>query len=297
MAECQRCPFQSVVSALSELIKTFRPTVVDKNNHANVREMNQAQYLAYKSKNAKVKKVANALEKKYADFMQYIDKEILPLCQKVCITCSTVSNDDNLSNHGRTFISIDALNSAPATYDADIDTQDRTNVNYDNPYNNQVEDVDNTQDGESNNANGVSHQIDGDTEDRVAGATGSWLNKNAIKSVHSLNPQGSTNLPSHIEDTLRKILHDFSALDIYEQNLVFQQMCGTSLADFGSMGWIPPDMKKPQSKQLVSIRWEKLVQKFPLAAALRKAKPLQGYNTPRNKHYSEDIFVQEELGF
>lgn len=287
MAECQRCPFQAVVSSLAELIKTFRPTVVDKNNRATVTEMNQAQYLAYKTKNAKVRKAANALEKKYTDFISDIEKNILPLCQKICITCSTVSNDDNPSNHGRTFISIDALNSAPATYDSDFDAQEHANQ-----YNGGEQ-----QEGEGNAERAHTEDKGDSDEDVVMGGTGSWLNKNAIKSVHSLNPQGSTNLPSHIEDTLRKILHDFSALDIYEQNLVFQQMCGTSLADFGSMGWIPEDMKKPQSKQLVSIRWEKLVHKFPIAAALRKAKPLHGFNTPRNKHYSEDIFVQEELGF
>ena len=55
--------------------------------------------------------------------------------------------------------------------------------------------------------------------------------------------------------------------------LLISQWSGQSFSEFGTMKWIPRELKRPQSKQLVSQRWNRLVERFPLAAALKCARP------------------------
>ena len=49
--------------------------------------------------------------------------------------------------------------------------------------------------------------------------------------------------------------------------LLISQRSGQSFSEFGTMKWIPRELKRPQSKQLISQRWNRLVERFPLAAA------------------------------
>ena len=53
--------------------------------------------------------------------------------------------------------------------------------------------------------------------------------------------------------------------------LILSQWSGESFSEFGTMKWVPRELKRPQSKQLISQRWNKLCLRFPLAAALKSA--------------------------
>lgn len=126
------------------------------------------------------------------------------------------------------------------------------------------------------------------------GSVGSWLNSNAQETAAGDNGVGSINLPSHIADTLRRVLMDFSGLDVFDQNFILHQMSGATMTDFASMKWVPHEFKKPQSKEFVGYRWRRLVTRFPLALALRDAKPLS-VKSERSKRYSGPAVVQEEM--
>ena len=137
---------------------------------------------------------------------------------------------------------------------------------------------------------GISVSNDTDTPNE-----GSWLNKN----VKRLPPpsHGVTNLPTHIEDMLRKVLHDFAELDVFEQNMIFHQMTGATMVDFATMKWVPHEMKRAQSKEFADYRWKRLVTRFPLAAALRKARPLAGAKSRKPSNGDAIPLVQDELKF
>lgn len=53
--------------------------------------------------------------------------------------------------------------------------------------------------------------------------------------------------------------------------LILSQWSGESFSEFGTMKWVPRELRRPQSKQLISQRWNKLCLRFPLAAALKSA--------------------------
>lgn len=273
MAECNRCEFQAFVTGVSSLLKKCRTV----ENGKSI-SLSAPAYLARRAKSAKVRRAAKALASAIDPLLDAMERSILPLAQEVCSACSQSSDDDNPSRHGRVFVSLDAMDPSSAdisgTYSTDDDPQDPASRDEDDRFFSDDEPEDPEEDSQSN-----------------------WLNRNAIKSPSSSSayPSGVTKLPTHIEDALRKVLHQFAALDIFEQNLVLQQMSGQTFADFGSMGWIPDDMKRPQSKQLVSARWERIVKKFPVAAALRRIQPLKGMNTPRNKKFSEERYEQGVL--
>lgn len=267
MAECNRCEFQTFVTGISSLLKRCRTV-----ENGKSLSLSAPAYMARRAKSAKVRRAAKALASAIDPLLDAIDHSILPLAREVCSACSQCSDDDNPSHHGRVFVSLDAMAPAAAdisgTYSADDEASDRPLRDDDAFFN------------------------DDEGDDPDDDNQGNWLNRNAIKVPPSSSSSGVTKLPTHIEDALRKVLHQFAALDIFEQNLVLQQMSGQTFADFGSMGWVPDDMKHPQSKQLVSARWDRIVKKFPVAAALRKIQPLKGLNTPRNKKFSEERYEQ-----
>lgn len=136
--------------------------------------------------------------------------------------------------------------------------------------------------------NGIA--VSGDEE---SASEGSWLNKN----VKRLPPpsHGVTSLPTHIEDALRKVLHDFAELDVFDQNMIFHQMTGATMVDFATMKWVPHEMKRAQSKEFADYRWKRLVTRFPLAAALRKARPLSGSKSRKPTKGESIPLIQDEL--
>lgn len=129
--------------------------------------------------------------------------------------------------------------------------------------------------------------------DEESANVASKLNKKVINRFQPPS-HGVTSLPTHIEDALRKVLHDFAELDVFDKNMIFHQMTGATMVDFATMKWVPPEMKRAQSKEFADYRWKRLVTRFPLAAALRKARPLSGSKVRKNSNNVIPL-VQDEL--
>ena len=113
----------------------------------------------------------------------------------------------------------------------------------------------------------------GDTSPiRLENTAHAFLAKNAIRPDRAPS-LSAANLPPDAADLIRRSLKDFAALSVFEKMLLISQWSGQSFSEFGTMKWIPRELKRPQSKQLVSQRWNRLVERFPLAAALKCARP------------------------
>ena len=158
--------------------------------------------------------------------------------QPLCLECSRVSDDDNLSRSGQTFVSIDAmatvgLAASGADPAADLPGDDAP-------------------------------------QERLRQTASDYLSRNAL--VPDSSPsESATSLPSDVEDVLRRNLKDFCELSHFEKMLILSQWSGESFSKFGTMKLVPRELKRPQSKQLISQRWNKLCLRFPLAAALKSA--------------------------
>ena len=289
MAECQRCPFQQIVDGLTALVRKY---VVEPRTYGDpCMVMNAFEYLAYKSKNSKIKKLAASNAETYAALISSLETKLLPIAQKICSTCSMTSDDDNPSNHGMTFVSIDAMAGSPLAMDYSAARSRLANSS------------DDMNGSESGAADGFSSDDDAffaDMYDETDGIGGTsqmdWINKSRV-AMPSPNSDGCTKLPSHIEDELRKVLHTFAKLGVTDQNFVLHQMGGGSLNDFASMRWVPDEMKRRQSKQWASVRWNRIVDQFPIAKVLRKERPLRGVATERSHRYSEEHYEVQELDF
>ena len=244
MAECQRCQFHAVVSALSSLVQTF-PRRQTKNGKVVMTDLNRAELTLREAADRRVRRAAKAFCEPYNRLVDFINDDLLPMAREICLFCSTASNDDNLTSSGRSFVSLDAMPNGVALSDG--------------------------QDSSS---------------------PGSWLNKNTIRPP--MSSDGVSQLPTHIEDTIRKVMHDFNELDVFDQNMLLHQMTGATMTDFATMKWVPHEMKRAQSKEFVDYRWRRLLTRFPLAAAIKKARPLTSSKSKRGK--SDGIgFVQDEM--
>ena len=247
MAECQRCQFQAVVKALSDLVSTY-PRREKKNGKVVVTDLNRAELTLREAGDRRVRKAAKAFCEPYDRLVDFINDELLPLARQICLFCSTSSDDDNLSSRGRSYVSMDAM---------------PTGVTL-------------SSDNESSNGN-----------------QGSWLNRNKVVNV-SASTEGVSQLPTHIEDTIRKVMHDFNELDVFDQNMILHQMSGATMTDFATMKWVPHEMKRAQSKEFVDYRWRRLLTRFPLALAIRKGRPLTSGKSKRGKSDGMGL-IQDEF--
>lgn len=285
MAECQRCPFQQIVDGLTALTKTYK---VEPRKYGDpVLEFNPVGYLAYRSKNQKIRKMASEFNERYDLIVKQLESSFLPFAQKICYKCSSTSNDDNPSNHGMTFVSMDAM---PTSF---LSSNGFSFSVGDEPEEGGKADAPDSS-GDDEDAQFFSDMND---EDGTSGASPSdWINTNRIQ-VTQATDEGCTNLPSHIEDLLRKVLKDFGSLGITDQNFVLQQMTGQSLQDFASMNWVPDEMKSRQTKQWASGRWNRIVKNFPIAKVLRKERPLKDMATERSHAYAGEHYIEQSFDF
>ena len=226
-------------------------------------------------------------------------KALLPLLQQICLGCSRTSNDDNLSRYGQVFVSIDAMNSlgliasgADPTADLNDCSDPTTSYNGDSDINDK-EDSDAVY--AALDSNHVDDLRDSSSNLQVSQTAHDYLLSHTALDVHSQDPESSSKLPAHIEDLLRKYLSDFNHLDTFEKFLCFSQWSGQSFSEFGTMKWIPEELKRPQSKQFVTQRWNKLLEKFPVAAALRKGKVCYSESSDLARHYNCEALEQLEL--
>lgn len=280
--ECQACPFNDIVQALAALMKSY---AVEEYGPRGVTTtpMNAMEYMASRMRNKKIMAAAKKATPEFTKILEMVER-FLPLFQDICITCSQTSDDDNLSRGGQSFVFIESMASSglasrPDGYDGDIEA-----------------DIDTSLPSERGDSAIGSIYSDEEAE-RASSTSHDYLQSHAAIDVHRLDPEGNTKLPAHIEDYLKKVLYSFSQLSLFEQILVFTQMHDMSFAEFGTMKWIPQEMKRAQSKQLISQRWAKIVKRFPLAEVFQKAKPCKGLASELERHFAEEAYNQCEFDF
>lgn len=293
MAECQRCPFQSVVTALTELVKTF-PNRNYKRGSQDPRRFNQAELMEFavrssdtgksrsREKRKQFKATTVALLPAYAQLVEFIEAKVLPLAREICYACSCASDDDNLSRHGRSFVSLDAMSTGSFLASS---SRSPSPLPDDAPGGADPLSADNPAQGD---ADFLSRENDaffadaGDDDPSSPARSGDWLNSHA---VHAEPSQGSSSkLPTHIEDAILSALHDFLQLSVFEQNMLIRYLSGGdfTFVDFAQMGWVPREMHRPQSKEFVYQRWKALCKRFPLAAAMKNGTVAKGRLAPKH---------------
>lgn len=250
MAECQRCQFQAVVTALSTLVQTF-PRRQTKNGKVAMTDLNRAELTLREASDLRVRRAAKAFCEPYNRLVDFVNEDLLPMAREICLFCSTASNDEKkkdekLTMRGRSFVYLDSMPDGVALSDH-----------------------------------------------HDSSSSGSWLNKNTIRPIES-SSEGVSQLPTHIEDTIRKVMHDFNELDVFDQNMLLHMMSGATMTDFATMKWVPHEMKRAQSKEFVDYRWRRLLTRFPLAAAIKKARPLTSSKSKRGKGGGLGL-IQDEL--
>lgn len=183
--------------------------------------------------------------------------------QTVCLTCAKVSNDDNPSNHGQTFVSLDSGNCqvdsgrAKTTHTDDNIVQSR--------------------------ADWIGLHKSPDLEDQTYGMSpyASLVRKEEPRIDEAINNATSSMLPPEVEDRLRMEFSNFVALDIIDKLLLSCVISGMNIAEFAKMLWFPYSLVDPKTRTVKSItkqaahaRWINICKRFPvfMSIAMSSAK-------------------------
>ena len=202
--------------------------------------------------NAEFGPLVESVKKDSADLLPAVQR-LQAAFQSVCLTCSRVSNDDNPSNHGQTFVSLDSGNCQ-----ADSGRAKTTH-----------------------------------TDDNVVQSRADWIglhkSPDVGESVYGMSPEmnamikdephladgahdgSSSLLPPDVEDMLREQFSNFVQLDIVDKILLSCLMSGMNVAEFAKMNWFPYSLVdpktrkiKPITKQAAHARWINIISKFPV---------------------------------
>lgn len=261
--ECQNCAFDPIVNAVAALTKDYTVTIGNKNV-----QMNAIEYVAHRHKktNPKVAKAARMLMPTFAKLRSFVENELLPKCQEVCVTCAKSSDDDNLSRGGQDFIFIEAMPGYMSEVEGGAG-------------------VGETGDDEGEGGMPTEEALDraffdedgNDPADSDMGATGGWLNQHAIKQSRSSSEDGGvTPLPLSVECEVKRILDAFRELTMLQKCILLQRWEEKSFVDIGSMTWVPKEMKRHNDKQLVGFWWRQIEEKFPWAKTLSPKRRRKG---------------------
>ncbi|MCQ2299884.1 MAG: hypothetical protein MJZ81_07170 [Bacteroidales bacterium] len=165
----------------------------------------------------------------------------------VCLKCSATSDDDNLSHHGQTFVSIDSTIESPSgrrtgssasefilsqrSPDAAAPAYGRFDDSFDRP-----------------------PPSDASSEDETSRTTG---------------------LPASVEDALKRQFANFRSLSVLDLCLLSHMLSGGSLASFASMSWLPRLPYDPTTLQPIPItrqaahaRFRSICRRIPVLAVL-----------------------------
>ena len=211
--ECQSCPLQPVIDAF---VRT-----------------DNLKKLTAKCKHKPLIAAAHAVQ---------------PSLSAVCLACAQCTDDDNPSNQGQSFVSLDN---------------------------------DSTSD-DSRAASRSSHRSSPPQTASVA----DYLISRRRPDVHALDPHGCTTLPPDIEETLKRQFANFASLSPMDLCLVAHLMAGGSFATFASMTWLPHLPYDPQtlqpipvSRQAVHARFRNIVRKMPVLSVIAKQIPTDPSDT------------------
>lgn len=190
---------------------------------------------------------------KDSEDMKPLVEELQQAFQVVCLTCAKVSNDDNPSNHGQTFVSLDSGNCqadsgrAKTTHTDDNIVQSR--------------------------ADWIGLHKSPDVDDRSYGMSpyDSLAMKEEAKNISDTISGTSSLLPPEVEDRLRMEFSNFIELDILDKLLLSCMMSGMNIAEFAKMLWFPYSIVDPKTrtvkaitKQAAHARWINICKRFPV---------------------------------
>ena len=202
--------------------------------------------------NTRFSDIAKSVVKDSED-MRPLVQELQEAFQTVCLTCAKVSNDDNPSNHGQTFVSLDSGNCqadsgrAKTTHTDDNIVQSR--------------------------ADWIGLHKSPDVEDQTYGVSPvvSMMMKEEPYLDNRLLNGSSSMLPPEVEDRLRMEFSNFVELDIIDKLLLSCVMSGMNIAEFAKMLWFPYSIVDPKTRTVKSItkqaahaRWINICKRFPV---------------------------------
>lgn len=188
-----------------------------------------------------------------AEDMKPLIEELQRAFQAVCLTCAKVSNDDNPSNHGQTFVSLDSGNCqadsgrAKTTHTDDNIVQSR--------------------------ADWIGLHKSPDVEDNTYGMSpyAHLVMQEEPQATEKILNATSSMLPPEVEDRLRKEFSNFIELDIIDKLLLSCIMSGMNIAEFAKMLWFPYSIVDPKTrtvkaitKQAAHARWINICKRFPV---------------------------------
>lgn len=210
----------------------------------------------------RIEAVLNAVGNDGAKVEGIID-ELRNAFQVVCLTCSSVSNDDNPSNHGQTFVSLDSgscqANSGRA----------RSTHTDDNIVLSRADWI------------GLHRAPDYDESTFGTAPDTCLMMKEDAENGTGYSEETATTLPQSIEDKLRIEFSNFVSLDIIDKLLLSCIMSGMNIAEFAKMLWFPYSIVDPKTRMVKSItkqaahaRWINICKRFPvfMSVAVSSAK-------------------------
>lgn len=210
--------------------------------------------------NSLIKEMQYTWEEKFKELEKSIEKDnesmkpvlgsLQEAFQAVCLTCSRSSNDDNPSNHGQVFVSLDSGNCQANTGKAASTHTDNDIVQA--------------------RADWIWLHKSADVEEQTYGMA---PDKNLIAKEEGTKPHdGSVSmLPPEVEDRLRQEFSNFVSLDIIDKLLLSCIMSGMNVAEFAKMLWFPYAIVDPKTRKVKAItkqaahaRWKNIVRRFPV---------------------------------
>lgn len=189
-----------------------------------------------------------------AEAMGPIIEDLRSAFQTVCLTCAKVSNDDNPSNHGQTFVSLDS-----GSCQANSGRAKSTHTD-DNVVLSRADWI------------GMHRAADAGSGHTMPTDPGIRMIMDEEKETYSRITDGSsTSLPAEVEDVLRREFSNFVELDIIDKLLLSCIMSGMNIAEFAKMLWLPYSIVDPKThkvrsitKQAAHARWANICKRFPV---------------------------------
>lgn len=186
-----------------------------------------------------------------AENMEPLIEELRGAFRAVCLTCSKMSNDDNPSNHGQSFVSLDSGTcQAKSGMAKSTHTDDNIMLS---------------------RADWIAMHKAADIEERNCDPGARMMMEEEQDGKPKEENESSSILPPEVEDRLRKEFANFVALDIQDKLLLSCLMSGMNIAEFAKMLWFPYSMVDPKTRQVKSItkqaahaRWVNICKRFPV---------------------------------
>lgn len=300
--ECSRCPLAPVVHAFIEAnVDKSLGRTKSRQIHAAVRILKDKMDSLCSSCSSLSKKVHRQIDKlkaawndNNAELFRLVSEadsskadavsQLQSAFSAVCLVCSRDSNDDNPSNHGQTFYSLDSgscnANSGKARHSATDDNVVLSRADWIGSH----ASVDYTP-----SSYGADPRISLMEKEELALKTlPSHANSQAPTTTQAHDPHSSSTLPPDIEDTLRKEFSNFASLDIIDKMLLSCIISGMNIAEFAKMLWLPFSIVnpldrtiRPITKQAAHARWTNIIRRFPTFAAIASASIARRQSTNR----------------